>query len=65
VSFARGQGVQQDYVEAYKWLNLAAGQGHTNAIKNRDLLAAQMTPEQIADGQKRAAQFVSQRGARA
>jgi TPR repeat protein len=56
---AKGQGVPQDYAEAYKWFNLASAQGHTNATRNRDLLALQMTKDQIAEGQKRAAQFAS------
>jgi TPR repeat protein len=55
---AKGQGVPQDYLEAYQWFLLAASQGHGNAIKNRDLLAPQMTKEQIAEAQRRAARFV-------
>jgi TPR repeat protein len=58
---AKGQGVPQDYVEAYKWFNLAAARGHSNAVKNRELLAAEMTKEQIADAQKRAALFSAKR----
>ena len=58
---AKGQGVTQDYVEAYKFFNLAAAKGHENAARNRDLLAPQMTKDQLAEGQRRAAQFVAKR----
>jgi hypothetical protein len=59
-SYALGKGVPQDYVEAYKWYNLAASRStidsnrrnRDNAIEMRDLLAARMTPEQIAEAQK-------------
>ncbi|MFH1914989.1 MAG: tetratricopeptide repeat protein [Pseudomonadota bacterium] len=52
VMYAKGQGVPQDYVEAYKWCNLSAAQGNSDAVKNRDILSASMTPEQIAEGQR-------------
>ena len=57
----KGSGLPQNFIEAFKWFNLAAGQGYQNAVKNRDLLAQQMTKEQIAEGQKRAAQFITER----
>ena len=51
--YSDGDGVPQDYVEAYKWYNLAAAQGDTDAIKNRDIIVADsMTPEQIAEAQQ-------------
>jgi TPR repeat protein len=51
----------QDYVEAYKWFNLAASQGHAGAAKNRDLLAAELTKDQLAEAQRRSAGFVAKR----
>jgi TPR repeat protein len=57
VMYYFGQGVPQDYTQAHKWLNLAASQGNTEAGKNRDLLAALMTPAQIADAQKLASEW--------
>lgn len=56
-SYALGRGVPQDYVEAYKWYNLAASRStidsnRDNSIEMRDLLAARMTIEQIAEAQK-------------
>ena len=53
--YVQGLGVIQDYVEAHKWLNLAASRGEAAALKERDALAAQMTPAQIATAQERAA----------
>ncbi len=53
VMYAKGQGVPQDYVQAYKWLNLAAAAitepYRDKAVKGRDLIAARMTPAQVAE----------------
>ena len=53
--YLQGLGVLQDYVEAHKWLNLAASRGEAAALGERDALAAKMTPTQIATAQERAA----------
>jgi S1-C subfamily serine protease len=53
-----GEGVPEDFIEAYKWYNLAAAQGLEAVVEFRDKLKTRMTPEQIADGQRRAAAFV-------
>lgn len=59
-----GQGVPQDFVQAHMWFNLAASRlpasGKVNrelAVKNRDAVAAKMTPAQIADAQKLAREW--------
>ena len=52
--YVQGLGVLQDYVEAHKWLNLAASRGEAAALREREALAAKMTPEQIATAQERA-----------
>ena len=52
---AQGLGAVQDYVEAHKWLNLAASLGEAAAAVERDALAAKMTPQQVAAAQARAA----------
>ena len=51
----QGLGVVQDYVEAHKWLNLAASRGEAAALEERDALASKMTPAQVATAQQRAA----------
>jgi TPR repeat protein len=60
--YAQGQGVPQDYVEALRWLDLAAarypeGKDRDVAAKNRNLVAAKMTPAQIAEAQKLAREW--------
>jgi len=52
--FAAGSGVDQDYVEAHKWANIAAANGSDAGAERRDLMAALMTPDQVAEAQDRA-----------
>jgi uncharacterized protein len=60
--YEHGQGVPQDYVSAHMWLNLAASRAMGTetrdlAAKNRDMLAAKMTPAQIAEAQRLASEW--------
>ncbi len=59
--YADGHGVPLDYVEAYKWLSVAVSrfpvENRDAAVRMRDLLAAKMTPTQIAEAQKRAREW--------
>lgn len=55
--YRRGQGVPQSFVEAYMWLNLAAASGDEGARTARDRVMRDMTPAQIAEGQRRAAEW--------
>lgn len=58
IKYYDGQGgVSQDYVTAHMWFNLAAEKGNKDAIKYRDLVAAKMTQQQIADAQKLAREW--------
>ena len=50
--YYNGQGAVQDYIRAHMWLNLAAVKGESLAVKNRDIVASRMTPQQIAEAQK-------------
>lgn len=50
--YIAGVGVPQDYVEAHKWLNLAAGFGEPEAAAERDTLAQEMTVEERAEARK-------------
>jgi S1-C subfamily serine protease len=54
-----GEGVPQDFVEYYKWVNLAAAQGNTDAKKVRDRIVKSdlLTPEQIAEAQQLSREF--------
>jgi hypothetical protein len=60
--YENGRGVPQDYVEAYKWSNLAASQGNAKGSTNRNNLALKMTPDQIAEGQRRSSAFTPRKG---
>jgi hypothetical protein len=51
--YAEGQGTAQDYAEAYKWWALAKENGSEDAKSNLEKLEPKMTPEQIAEGQRR------------
>ena len=55
--YAKGDGVEKDYITAHKWFNLAAVQGDGNARKNRDRVAQKMTPAQIAEAQRLACEW--------
>ncbi|MGH7186993.1 MAG: tetratricopeptide repeat protein, partial [Pseudomonadota bacterium] len=57
VLYAKGQGVPQDYVQAYVWFDQAAarfgqGRSYDQAAEMRDMMAAFMTPEQLAEAKR-------------
>ena len=52
VMYATGEGVPKDLVIAYMWANLAAAQGNFGAKATREALKKEMTPAQIAEGQR-------------
>ncbi|HEY1748568.1 MAG TPA: tetratricopeptide repeat protein [Xanthobacteraceae bacterium] len=53
-----GNGVPQDYVLAYMWFTLVASHGtRAYATRSIDRVAQQMSPEQIAEAQKRAREW--------
>jgi TPR repeat protein len=53
-----GEGVPQDYNEAYMWISLAASRASGDEQKQyadaRELVTKMMPPQQIADAQRRA-----------
>ncbi len=60
--YARGLGVPQDYVLAHMWYNLAASRAecvsaHHEMAERRDLIAAKMTPAEIAEAQRMAREW--------
>lgn len=57
VMYYEGKGVPQDTVQAYMWLNLAAGQGYENALDTRQIVADEMTASQIVEAQRRAREW--------
>jgi len=50
--YEKGQGVPQNYVMAYMWLNLAASQGDELAAMMRDVIEIKMSKEQVGEAQK-------------
>ena len=56
--YATGLEVEPDLVVAHKWLNLAASRGNHSARVYRSELALEMAPEQIAEAQKRAREWL-------
>lgn len=52
-----GRGVPQNYVLAHMWFNLAAAKGDGDSLKNRDLVASEMTPIDIAEAQRLAREW--------
>jgi TPR repeat protein len=63
--YQNGEGVPQDYVQAYKWFSLAAATytdkpNHDKAVKERERVAARMTPAQIAEAQRLAREWKKQ-----
>ncbi len=63
----KGQGVLQNYVQAHMWFSLAASRSspglripsihRDDAVKNRDIIAARMSPAQIAEAQRLAREW--------
>ncbi|MBA0902129.1 MAG: sel1 repeat family protein [Candidatus Nitrotoga sp.] len=56
VMYGNGKGVTRDYVRAHMWFDLGAASGSTDSANNRDLIAKRMTPKQIAEAQRVAAE---------
>ncbi|MDO5528153.1 MAG: tetratricopeptide repeat protein [Paracoccus sp. (in: a-proteobacteria)] len=53
VAYETGNAISADLVEAYGYANLAASQSHPEAAALRDRLEAEMSAEQVAQGQER------------
>ena len=56
--YYNGQGTPQDYKLAHMWFNLAAVSGDEDAVKNRDIVAKNMTPADIAAAQQMASDWI-------
>jgi TPR repeat protein len=62
IMYSAGQGVPQDAVEGHMWRSLAAARAPANSQKDyvatRDAFASQLTPEQLAEAQKRTREWL-------
>lgn len=59
--YEHGLGVPQDYVLAHKWHNLAASYGFGVSRLSRQDLENNMAPEQIAEAQRLARDWIAER----
>ena len=60
VAFSTGShGVECDLIEAHKWFNLAAAQGHEEASFCRADVSDEMSAREIAEAQRRAREWLS------
>ena len=57
--YSTGLGVEEDFVEAHKWFNLAALKGNDDAKLYRKDLAEQMSSSEISEAQKSAREWLS------
>ena len=53
-----GVGAPQDIVQAHMWFDLAAAQGNVMAQENRNKAANNMAPDQIAEAQRLAREWM-------
>jgi TPR repeat protein len=56
---AYGEGVPHDTVSAHMWFNLAAAHGHENGQAIRVMVEELMSPDQIADAQRMAFEWMA------
>ena len=59
ISYYTGLGVPKGSVLAYMWFNLAAAQGLETAQQGQELVAEEMTPDQIAEAQRMAREWMA------
>ena len=61
VMYMTGVGVRRDFVKACMWFNIA-GKGDPGAVSNKGFLKKRMTPEEIAQAESLAKEWLSIRG---
>ena len=59
VMYEFGLSVPQDIVQAHMWFDLAVEHGDERAKINRAIAASQMTPDQIAEAQRMAREWMA------
>lgn len=60
VAYSTGShGAECDMIEAHKWFNIAASQGHEEASWCRSDISDEMTAREIAEAQRRAREWLS------
>jgi uncharacterized protein len=59
MKYCLGRGVEQSYVTAHKWFNIAAMKGSDTAKNYRCEIAAEMSASDIAEAQRQARAFIT------
>jgi TPR repeat protein len=59
--YENGQGVFQNYTRAHMWYNISASLGLEDAVKNREIIAKEMTASQIEKAQTLASECVAKK----
>lgn len=59
--YLRGEGVRQDFKIAYMWSDIALAAGYGEAVDLRDSIAENLTPDQVREATKMAADWHSRR----
>ena len=57
IAYANGQGVPQDFVQAYKLFELSAAHGYKDATQGRETVSGRMTEAQVAEAQQLAREW--------
>ncbi|MEE9139264.1 MAG: tetratricopeptide repeat protein [Alphaproteobacteria bacterium] len=55
--YLTGRGVRRDRIQAYLWLSLAAAQGYAWAAERKELVAARMAREELAEAERLAREW--------
>jgi len=58
LTYAKGAGVERDWVQADKWFSIAAALGKETAANNKKVVEVHMQPENIADANKQAQEWL-------
>lgn len=58
IASSTGHGGEPDLVAAHKWFNLAAMQGHDDAVQYRQEIAGELSAAQIAQAQRDAREWI-------
>ena len=59
IAYEYGIGSAQDHKSAHMWFNIAAANGYSGAVENRDIVAKKMTPSQIEKAQDMAREWMA------
>ena len=58
--YQNGRGLEEDFVEAYVWFHIATQLGDYNALYDRDEVATDLSPEELATAQQKADVWLSE-----